>query len=242
MPQETPAPSQTKTVLIAPPRRHSRKCTVCHHPFRHLIELSFLRWSSPSLIARRFGINDRATIYHHAHATHLFEFRQLISYKAPPSKQRDHELQTNPILIAATRALGPSTHDGPSNSPPPEMPSKRFPYRVFNSAPKMNRISIQAPVGIRKPIGQRINNLQNLKSHELQFSLSQKIAHQPAMSGAPRAGLRAARVRFSAAPPGGSESRHLWGLENGSACESVGYKSRKATNYTFHCKKSPVSG
>ncbi len=57
--------------------RHKRRCTVCHHPERDLIEQEFLRWSSPFEISEAFGLKDPSAIYRHAHALGLFERRRL---------------------------------------------------------------------------------------------------------------------------------------------------------------------
>ena len=59
-----------------PSAAHSRKCSVCHHPDRIWIELKFIEWNSPTRIAREYGLYDRDSIYHHAHATGLFEQRR----------------------------------------------------------------------------------------------------------------------------------------------------------------------
>ena len=56
--------------------RHARRCIVCAHPDRDAIEGDFIRWASPSQIARTYGIADRASIYRHAHSTKLFERRR----------------------------------------------------------------------------------------------------------------------------------------------------------------------
>jgi hypothetical protein len=84
--QPPPPSSQTKAMLIKPSRRHSRKCAVCHHLQRHLIEFFFLQGASPSAIAEYFEIHDRGTIYHHAHATHLFEARQISHHHRQANK------------------------------------------------------------------------------------------------------------------------------------------------------------
>jgi hypothetical protein len=59
-----------------PSAAHSRRCSVCHHPDRIWIELKFIEWNSPTRIAREYGLYDRDSIYHHAHATGLFEQRR----------------------------------------------------------------------------------------------------------------------------------------------------------------------
>jgi hypothetical protein len=56
--------------------RHERKCTVCDHPDRDLIEQEFLRWYSPQDIARDHDLPYASAIYRHAHATGLFERRR----------------------------------------------------------------------------------------------------------------------------------------------------------------------
>jgi hypothetical protein len=78
MPQRI-ADSGPPAVASSPNRRgaerHSRKCQICRHPLRAVIERTFVSRRSPSRIAQQFGFNDRSTIYRHAHATQLFELR-----------------------------------------------------------------------------------------------------------------------------------------------------------------------
>jgi hypothetical protein len=56
--------------------RHSRRCIICSHPHRDAIEGDFIRWTSPTTIAKIYKIADRASIYRHAHSTGLFERRK----------------------------------------------------------------------------------------------------------------------------------------------------------------------
>ena len=51
--------------------RHSRKCSVCHHPDREFIDDDYLRWLSPKKIARQYKISHHSVIYRHADATGL---------------------------------------------------------------------------------------------------------------------------------------------------------------------------
>lgn len=62
--------------VTKPCAAHSHRCTICHHPDRIWIELKFLEWGSPTYIAQEFDLYDRDCIYHHAHATNLFELRR----------------------------------------------------------------------------------------------------------------------------------------------------------------------
>jgi hypothetical protein len=43
---------------------------------RHEIEEGFVGWQSPAVMAREYGVADRASIYRHAHALGLFPKRQ----------------------------------------------------------------------------------------------------------------------------------------------------------------------
>jgi hypothetical protein len=56
--------------------RHQRKCSVCRHPHRDLIEHDYLHWCSPDDIAAEYHIADHSSVYRHAHATGLFDRRR----------------------------------------------------------------------------------------------------------------------------------------------------------------------
>ena len=56
--------------------RHQRKCAVCRHPHRDLIEQDYLHWRSPHAIAADYRIADHSSVYRHAHATGLFDRRR----------------------------------------------------------------------------------------------------------------------------------------------------------------------
>jgi hypothetical protein len=55
--------------------RHCRKCHVCNHPDRDLIELDFLNWRSSRAISIDHQIPENS-IYRHAHALGLFDLRR----------------------------------------------------------------------------------------------------------------------------------------------------------------------
>src|ERR1700722_2098742 len=55
---------------------HSRRCAICRHPDRLFIELEFLEWGHPALIAHEYNLSDRHTVYRHAHAAGLFVRRR----------------------------------------------------------------------------------------------------------------------------------------------------------------------
>jgi hypothetical protein len=82
--------SQAKNYLRAtrPPKflnphcsleRHARKCAICHHPEREMIEELFVRWHSPECIANHLEDWDNVnwlSIYRHAYALGLDAIRR----------------------------------------------------------------------------------------------------------------------------------------------------------------------
>lgn len=51
--------------------RHAAKCKVCSHAQRVEIEADFVDWESPTQIATKYNLADRASLYRHAKATGL---------------------------------------------------------------------------------------------------------------------------------------------------------------------------
>jgi hypothetical protein len=64
---------KTKTISLG---RHKRNCSICAHTQCAEIEGEFVAWCSAAVIARQYGLADRASIYRHAHALGLFAKRQ----------------------------------------------------------------------------------------------------------------------------------------------------------------------
>ena len=58
------------------PERHARNCAICRSPHRFEIENAFLHWVSPHDIFDEYDLPSRMTVYSHAHATGLYEFRR----------------------------------------------------------------------------------------------------------------------------------------------------------------------
>jgi hypothetical protein len=56
--------------------RHRTNCTVCAHERCAEIEVDFVNWKSPVLIATDYGLADRTSVYRHAHAFGLMEKRR----------------------------------------------------------------------------------------------------------------------------------------------------------------------
>ncbi|HYL61232.1 MAG TPA: hypothetical protein VE077_01335, partial [Candidatus Methylomirabilis sp.] len=113
--------SQAKNYLRAtrPPKflnphrsleRHARKCAICHHPEREMIEELFVRWHSPECIANHLEDWDNVnwvSIYRHAYALGLdavrrrnlgFVFENILDNAA-------EAIPTAAGVVAAARAL-----------------------------------------------------------------------------------------------------------------------------------------
>jgi hypothetical protein len=54
---------------------HSRRCSICNHPEREIIEEAFLHWRRSWDLVREFKLHSRTSLYRHAHALGLFERR-----------------------------------------------------------------------------------------------------------------------------------------------------------------------
>jgi hypothetical protein len=97
--------------------RHRRKCAICHHPEREMIEELFVHWHSPRDIADQFDDYDTinwVSIYRHAYALGLdairrrnlgFVFENILDNAADATP-------TAAGVVAAARALGCVGEDG----------------------------------------------------------------------------------------------------------------------------------
>jgi hypothetical protein len=115
--------------------RHERKCTVCNHPERDLIEEEFLRWYVPEDIARDHDIPHASAIYRHAHATGLFERRhQTIRVALEPLiEQASHVKATSDSIIRAIRTYSQLDGTGKWISRPPKAARARKAVRKRKS-------------------------------------------------------------------------------------------------------------
>lgn len=126
--QTSPAPPpQPSTAFdrtrLRPPdfARHSRRCNVCSHPDRDIIEAEFIRWSNPDRLAEQFNLGHRSSIYRHAHATGLFERRrrELLRVLESILEAADFaNFQTADVLIRATRVYAHLDDNGYWYEPP----------------------------------------------------------------------------------------------------------------------------
>jgi hypothetical protein len=75
--QPPPAPAAASDSSVPPDfSRHPRRCAICSHPDRDAIEADFVRWRSPSRIARDYNLPDRVSVHRHAHYAGLFQRRK----------------------------------------------------------------------------------------------------------------------------------------------------------------------
>jgi len=100
--------------LKAPLGRHTRKCTVCHHPERKAIEMEFLRWRSAQDIADDYGFRDYTSIYRHARAAGLFERRRANVRMALESiiERAEHARVTAGAVVDAVRTYAQINDSG----------------------------------------------------------------------------------------------------------------------------------
>jgi hypothetical protein len=150
---------------FAPPdfARHAQRCAVCSHPDRDAIEADFIRWRSPQIIAREYGLSDRASVYRHAHSTGLFRWRrrELGRVLEGILESAEHiPLEFSDVIIRAARIYahldesgnwsepsrvnflltGPASSFRPASAiePLPQSPSRRRPGPKEKSRPREN--------------------------------------------------------------------------------------------------------
>jgi hypothetical protein len=85
--------------------RHRRKCQVCHHPEREMIEREYRDWFGPLAIARSYGIPERA-LFRHLEATGLTSSRRK-NLRSALERILERGVETEidgPTIIQAVRA------------------------------------------------------------------------------------------------------------------------------------------
>ncbi len=84
--------------------RHEYHCTICTHPKREEIEQAFVTWSSPVLIAKKYGVS-RDSVYRHAHALLLLDKRRRNLHSALEriiERAGDVEVSATAVVSAVT--------------------------------------------------------------------------------------------------------------------------------------------
>jgi len=102
--------------------RHARRCIICSHPDRDAIEGDFIRWASPTRLARDYHIADRVSLYRHAHATGLFarrrrEFARVLEDILECVEHTSLE-KTSDVIIRAARVYAHLDENGQWFEPP----------------------------------------------------------------------------------------------------------------------------
>jgi hypothetical protein len=72
---------QRRRAIRVSPERHTRRCTICHSPYREEIEAAYIAWEAPAAICKSFRLS-KSTIYLHAQAFGLVEQRDRNIKKA----------------------------------------------------------------------------------------------------------------------------------------------------------------
>lgn len=110
--------SQTARRELAPAEselnRHQRRCAICHHPEREMIESYFIRWHSANQIASDFGLHNVSGVYRHAHALNLFprRARNLRAMLERMFERAGNVSLTADSLVRAVRTYASLTENG----------------------------------------------------------------------------------------------------------------------------------
>jgi len=86
--------------------RHQRKCRICNHKDRQLIEFDFLVWKSAQSIVDEYRLGRRCLLYRHAHATGSLQLRKENFRSALDAiiEQAESAPVTGATIIRAMRA------------------------------------------------------------------------------------------------------------------------------------------
>jgi hypothetical protein len=100
-PAASPAPDDSHW------ERHQRKCNICAHPDRDLIEQEFLNWRKPYFIAKSYGLEDHHSVYRHARAAGLYtqRYRYLRSSLSFLVEQASDTVATASSIVRAVQIL-----------------------------------------------------------------------------------------------------------------------------------------
>jgi hypothetical protein len=96
------------------PARHARKCTICHHKDRPVIDFDYLNWRSTQQIVRVYALPHRVALYRHAAATGLTTLRKSTLHSVLDSiiEQAETVQVTGPTILRAMRAYSCLTKNG----------------------------------------------------------------------------------------------------------------------------------
>jgi hypothetical protein len=120
-PPSAPAPSSASSSHPPDLSRHARRCSICLHPDRDVIDAEFIRWTNPDQLARHFNVGGRSAIYRHANATGLFRRRKRELCRVLESILETADsanFETAEVLIRAARIYSHLDDEGRWYEPP----------------------------------------------------------------------------------------------------------------------------
>jgi hypothetical protein len=94
--------------------RHARKCTICNHKDRPVIDFDYLNWRSTQQIVSEYALPHRVALYRHADATGLTALRKsrLCSVLDTIIEQAETVQVTGATILRAMRAYSCLTKKG----------------------------------------------------------------------------------------------------------------------------------
>jgi len=120
--------------------RHARKCTICHHKDRPVIDVDYLNWRSIQQIVKEYALTHRVALYRHAAATGLTALRKSTLHSVLDSiiEQAETVQVTGSTILRAMRVYSCLTKTAtgwtfPSASLSAETSSQLIPPRASGS-------------------------------------------------------------------------------------------------------------
>ena len=94
--------------------RHARKCTICHHKDRPVIDFDYLNWRSIQQIVKAYALTHRVALYRHAAATGLTALRKSTLHSVLDSiiEQAETVQVTGSTILRAMRVYSCLTKNG----------------------------------------------------------------------------------------------------------------------------------
>lgn len=121
------------------PERHSRKCSICHHPDRDLIENDFIHWVRPHTIVCQYQLYDHKTLYRHVQALGLDALRRRnLRVVLEPILEHAYCVRiTAASIVSAARVYSHINDAGQWEEPPRESVVTKVPYYTEGLPPRL---------------------------------------------------------------------------------------------------------
>jgi len=156
--------------------RHSRKCQICCHPEREVIEAAYVDWNKAGWIEKHYGLTGETTLYRHARATGL-DIRRRENLRIVVDKVLEHvnyiETPSPSALLRAVRTCAclndrgqwvepPTTHVAVSATQPPVQsanpsattspkPARRPSLKTISNRQTYEKLEVAATPSKQKP-------------------------------------------------------------------------------------------